>query len=274
MHLDVLGGKAAVGDARPEDRVHLGHVRAPQREDVGVLGIVVTTHRLVDAEGAHEAGNGRGHAVAGIGIEVVGAEAGLHQLGGGVAFPHRPLARAEHGDIARAAFLERRLALLFHDVEGLRPGNWLEVAVLVVLAVLHAQHRRLQPILAVHDLGEEIALDAVEAAIDRRVRIALGGDDTAILDADQHATARTTVAADALVPAHAIVTLLLRRSQAGNGHARRRSGRRNCIGLDEISPGQFHLHHLRPPHLDRIRTGETPAMPRAHPATGVSPQMY
>jgi hypothetical protein len=94
--------QAAVGDARPQDRVHLGHVRAPQHEGVGVLDVVVAAHRLVDAEGAHEAGNRRGHAVAGVGVEVVGAEAGLHQLGGGVAFPDRPLAGAEHGDIPAA----------------------------------------------------------------------------------------------------------------------------------------------------------------------------
>jgi hypothetical protein len=81
--------------------VHLGHVRAPQHEGVGLLDVVVAAHRLVDAEGAHEAGHRRGHAVAGVGVEVVGAEAGLHQLGGGIAFPDRPLAGAEHGDGAR-----------------------------------------------------------------------------------------------------------------------------------------------------------------------------
>ena len=56
--LDVRIAEAAVGDPRPEDRVHLGHVRAPEHEGVGVLDIVVAAHRLVDAEGAHEAGDG------------------------------------------------------------------------------------------------------------------------------------------------------------------------------------------------------------------------
>jgi hypothetical protein len=100
MDLDVLGGQAAVGDARPQDGVHLGHVGAPQHEGVGMLDVVIAAHRLVDAEGAHEAGHGRGHAVARVGVEVVGAEAGLHQLGGGIAFPDRPLAGAEHADAA------------------------------------------------------------------------------------------------------------------------------------------------------------------------------
>ena len=54
---------------------------------VGRLEIVVAAHRLVDAEGAHEAGGSRGHAMARIGIEVVAAEAALEELGSGVAFP-------------------------------------------------------------------------------------------------------------------------------------------------------------------------------------------
>ncbi len=46
-----------------------------------------------------------------------------------------------------------------------------ELAVLVVFAVGLAHHRPGQPILAGHNLGEEIAFDAVEAAIDLRFGI-------------------------------------------------------------------------------------------------------
>ena len=88
--------------------MHLRHVRAPQHERIGSLDVVVAAHRLVDAERAHEAGDGRGHAVARIGIEVVGAEAGLEELGGGVALPDRPLAGAEHADRRWAALLAAR----------------------------------------------------------------------------------------------------------------------------------------------------------------------
>ena len=88
--------------------MHLGHVRAPQHERVGGFDVVVAAHRLVDAEGAHEADRGGGHAVAGIGIEIVGAEAGLHQLQRGVAFPDRPLSGAEHADAARARAFSTR----------------------------------------------------------------------------------------------------------------------------------------------------------------------
>ena len=84
---------------------------------------------------------GRRHAVARVGIEVVGAEAGAHQLGGGVAFPDRPLAGAEHADGGRALLLQHPLRLRRHHVEGFVPGDRREFAVLVVDAVLLAQQR-------------------------------------------------------------------------------------------------------------------------------------
>src|SRR3546814_20032545 len=67
--------------------LHLRHVRAPQHEGVGRLEIVVAAHRLVDAESADEGDRGRGHAMAGIGIKVVGAQAGTHEFGRRIALP-------------------------------------------------------------------------------------------------------------------------------------------------------------------------------------------
>ena len=84
--LDMRMAEPAVGQTRPQDRMHLGHVRAPEHEGIGGLEIVVAAHRLVHAEGPHEGVGGGRHAVAGIGIEIVGAEAGTHQLGRGIAF--------------------------------------------------------------------------------------------------------------------------------------------------------------------------------------------
>ena len=104
--LDMRITKSAVGQTRPQDRMHLGHVRAPQHEGIGALEILVAAHRLVHAEGAHEGVGRRRHAVAGVGIEIVGAEPGAHQLGRGVAFKYRPLAGAEHADCGRPLFLQ------------------------------------------------------------------------------------------------------------------------------------------------------------------------
>ena len=55
----------------PQDRVHLGHVGAPQHEGVGLLDVVVAAHRLVDAEGAHEAGHGETPCSGGVGSRLL-----------------------------------------------------------------------------------------------------------------------------------------------------------------------------------------------------------
>ena len=90
-HLHMRVAQSSVREPRPQDRMHLRHVRAPQHEGVRRLEIVIAAHRLVHAEGAHECERGGRHAVAGIRIEVVGAKAGPHQFGGGIAFRHCPL---------------------------------------------------------------------------------------------------------------------------------------------------------------------------------------
>lgn len=85
-----------------------------------------------------------------IGIEVVGAEACLVELGGRVSFPDGPLTGAEHADargqlvgrftlVLLQALLDGRLELVGHDIERFIPGDRFEIAILVVLAVFLAQ---------------------------------------------------------------------------------------------------------------------------------------
>ena len=185
--LDVRVAEPAVGQARPQNRMHLRHVRAPEHERVGRLEIVVAAHRFVHAEGAHECVGRRRHAMACVGVEIVGAKAGPHQLGGGVAFPYGPLARAEHADRSRSLLLQCLLGASGHDVESFVPTDRRELAVLVEDTVLLAQQRRRETVAAVHDLRKKVALDAVEAAVHLRQRIAVGGDHFAFLHADHHA---------------------------------------------------------------------------------------
>jgi hypothetical protein len=180
--------------------MHLGHVRAPQHERVGRLDVVVAAHRLVDAEGAHEARNRGRHAVARIRIDVVGAETGLEQLHRRIAFPDGPLAGAEHADPARSLLLQRGLELLGHDGEGLVPRDRGELAVLGVLAIGLAQHRLRQAVMAVHDFGKEISLHAVEPAIDLGLDVAMGRDHAVVLGGDHDAAAGAAETARRLVP--------------------------------------------------------------------------
>ena len=253
VHLTPRMGQTTVGDAAPQDGVHLGHVRAPKHEGVGVLDVVIAAHRLVHAEGAHEACHRRSHAVAGVGVDVVGAETGLVQLGSRIAFPDRPLAGAEHADRARAVLLERGLPLLGHDVEGLVPADRGELAVLVVLAATHAQQRLSQAVLAVHDLGQEVALDAVQATVDRRVGVALRGHHTPVLHTHQHRAAGAAEAAGSLVPAY-IGTCrrhALRLRDHGDADTGRSRGSRNRIVLDEFA--SIHAHFMPPLIRDHHR---------------------
>ena len=180
--------------------MHLGHVRAPQHERVRRLDVVVAAHRLVDAEGAHKADSGRGHAVPRVGIEIVGAEARLHQLQCGVTFPDRPLPGPEHADPARAALLQCGLEFLRHDVERLIPRDRRELAVLVEFAVRLAQHRPGETVVAVHDLGKEVAFHAIQPAIDFGFDVAMGCDHAVVLGGDHHAAAGAAEPARRLVP--------------------------------------------------------------------------
>ena len=222
--------------------MHLGHVGAPQHEGVGLLDVVVAAHGFIHAEGTHEAHYRGGHAVTGIGIQVVGAQACLHQLGGGIAFPDGPLAGAEHADGGRALLFQGGLELLGHDVEGLIPADGSEVAILVKLAVGHAQHGLGQAILAIHDLGQEVALDAVEATVHRCVGIALGRDDAACLGAHQHGAAGPAEAARRLVPGDGglVGTGDQVRRQGGGADTGHGSGCRHRIGLHKVASTQLH----------------------------------
>jgi hypothetical protein len=72
-------------------------------------------------------------------IQVVGSEAGAHELGRGIAFEDRPLSRAEHAERSRALFPEYGFRTRGHHVESLVPSDGREFAVFVEDPVLHAQ---------------------------------------------------------------------------------------------------------------------------------------
>ena len=180
--------------------------------------------------------------MAGVGVDVVAAQPGLHQLVGRVAFPHRPLAGAEHADGFGTMGLECGLGLLGHDGKRLLPAYRLEFALLVVNAVPHAQQRLGQAVAAVHDLGQEVALDAVQAAVDLGFDVAVGGHHAAVLGRHHHAAAGAAEAAGRLVPVQrgllGVGDQVARRAgdrQAGGG---RRNG--SGLGLGKFSAGQTH----------------------------------
>ena len=239
----MLGREPSVGDAAPQNRVHLGHVGAPQHKGIGVLKVVVATHRLVNAKGAHETRYRAGHAVARVGVDVVGAKPRLEQFGSGITFPDRPLARAKHADGFGAIGLECGLGFGFHDVKGLIPSDVGKFTVFVKLAVFHAQQRLRQAVFAVHDLAQKVTLDAIEPLVHRCVRVALGGDNFVVFGANQHAAAGAAKTAHALVPAHAVHAGwggLRQRLRARHADADDGSRSADRIGLDEFTTGYLH----------------------------------
>ena len=226
----------AVGDAAPEHGVRFGHVVAPEHHGVALFDVVIDVHRFVHTEGLVKAHHGRGHAKTRVGVDVVGAETGLEKLGGRVGFGNRVLARADDGHAFGALGLVDASELTFHFVERRLPAHGHELAVLVELAVLHTHQRLREAVLSVENLGVEVALDAVQTAVDGRVGIALGGDDAPVHGADLQTAARTAEAAHTLVPGNARVNALGSLG-AGlrDGKSHRHGGRGGNAGLDEIA---------------------------------------
>ena len=139
-----------------------------------------------------------------------------------------------------------------------------ELAVLVVLAVLHAQQRRGQPVLAVHDLGQEVALDAVEAAIDLGLRCRRGWRRRwPSLTPTMHAAAGAAEAARRLrplEPRRPAVDALRRARAAARRRRRRRGGGADCLmnSLRTIGIGNLLVHRVR-----GCRRTDRPAQPKA-----------
>ena len=189
---DFLAALPAVEDARKQHRVHLRHVVSPHEQHVAGVEIVVTAGGLVHAVGRDVAGDGGGHAKAGVGLDVVVGQAALHELGGGVAFGNRRLAGGVETETRR----------VFHDalgddVDGLLPGNFLQHAIA-------AEHRIGEAVLAVEDAADVVALHAEQALVHRGIRVAGDGDDFPILHADLHVAAGAAEPAGSLVPLDAI----------------------------------------------------------------------
>ncbi len=252
VHFATRPRQTGIGETRPKNRVHLSHVGTPQHKCIGVLKVIITTHRLVRTEGTHEGPHCRGHTMARIRVDVVGTETCLPQLRCSITLPDGPLPGAKHADtrgnllgrqvlIAFHILLERFLPLVGHHREGLFPGNRLELALLVIFATTHAQQRLGQPVFAIHDLGKEIALYTVQAFVYRGIRITLGGDNTTILGTDQDRATGSAETTCGLVPADAGIAFFGDRLHTRDGDASGRCSSCYRIGLDKFTACLLHF---------------------------------
>ncbi len=193
-------GHAPVGDAAPQNRVHLRHVGTPEHKGVGGFKIVVAAHGFIHAKSAHKTGHGGRHTVACIWVKIVGAQAGFHQFARGIGFPNSPLAGAKHGHTFGAVIAQRGFGFVRHNRKGLCPGDGRELAIFIVLAVRHAQHGLLQTVAAVHDFGEEITLRTIQAAVHFGFHIAVGGNHAVVFGGHHHPAASAAKTAGRFVP--------------------------------------------------------------------------
>jgi hypothetical protein len=147
--------------------------------------------------------------VPGVGIQVVGAPPGLQQFYRGVTLLDGVLAGAHDADTGRPQLTVGPFELALHLIERLLPGDRDKVALLVEAAVLLAQQRLRQAVLAVVDLGVGVTLDAEKTAVHIAIGVSLDGHHPLVLGGDLDTTTHSAEAARPLVPAPAALGIAL-----------------------------------------------------------------
>ncbi|MOA16463.1 hypothetical protein D3C78_1366780 [compost metagenome] len=116
----------------------------------------------------------------------------------------------------------------------------------VVLTVFHAQQRLGQAVVAVHDLRQEVALDAIQAAVDLGFDVTMGGHHLVVAGGDHHAATGATETAGRLVPVQGDHVRFS--DQVTGGGVDRQAGRRGSnggsLGFGEFTAG--HAHSISP----------------------------
>ena len=182
-----------VQQTQEEDGMAVGHVGAADQEEVGAVEVVIGAGRTVGAEGLFVAGGGTGHAQAGIGFELVGADEAPRQLACQVLGLQRHLAGHIEGDGVGSVAIEDGAQALGGGGDGLlQPGLHRFVgAVVADIGLLHAS--------AVHQcLVAGTALGAEAATVGGMVAIAADPGDPAVFHLHDDPAADAAVGADAL----------------------------------------------------------------------------
>ena len=187
---DDAGRAALAHDPGHQQRVVVGHVGAPQDEDVGQRQVVVAPGRAVGAEAQLVARHGRRHAQRGVAVVVGEAHAQPDELAQRVELLGHELAGRQHGHRLGAVALEQVVEAGRHPVERLVPGRRAAVDGGHGEAALGGQHLVLRQ-----------ALRAQPTEVDRVVGIALDGHGPAVPHADAHAAADRAVATGGADPA-------------------------------------------------------------------------
>ena len=152
--------------ALEQHRVAPRRVRADQHDEIRLIEILVDAGNRIGAEGAAMAGDRRGHAQAGIGVHVGGADEALHQLVGDVVVLGEQLAREIERDGIGTVALDDPLEAIRNAIERRVPIDARERAVRL------PQHGMQQASAQAERLTERRALRAQPAEIRRMLGIA------------------------------------------------------------------------------------------------------
>src|SRR5581483_4409527 len=186
------------------DRVVLGRIGADDDDDVGVLALVEGRRHRARADAFQERRHRRGVAQPRAVVDIVGAEAGAHQLLEQVGLFVRALGRAEAGERLGAVAVADGLEAGGGAVERLLPGGLAEMRPRIGRVdklVRHLGHavladHRLQQALRIADIVEaEAAFDAEPVLVGRAV---LAGDveQLVVLDVIGELAADAAIGAD------------------------------------------------------------------------------
>ena len=240
--------KLAGGQARVEHGMRLGHVRAPRDEDVGLVKVGVAAGGLVGLEHVHEAHHGAGHAQARVRARCcsrAGRPSRTWRVQ--VAFDDGLLAAAPEGQAALVVLPGLAAALPATRSSASSQRRLAQAFVGALGGLVVADERRGQAVVAVQDLRQVVALDAVEPAVRPVVGVAGHRNQPAVLHFADDAASAAAETAHRQIRLAGAVGRCARLPAAGAAHERRhgacRGGAGQCDGggLDEQSPGNVHV---------------------------------
>ena len=167
-----------------QDGMAPGHVGADEHDEIGLLQILIGAGHGVGAEGADMSGHGRGHAEAGVGVDVRRADEALHQLVGDVVILGEELARTVEGD---------RFRPVFGNGFGKARGD--EIERLVPAGAAPVDFGMKQPVVEAQRLAQRRTLRAEAAVIGRMPLVPLDRDGAVLLRRRHHTAADAAIGA-------------------------------------------------------------------------------
>ena len=215
----------AVGNARPKNRMSLGHVIAPQNHCVAFFNVGVIVSRLVDTKYLVKTNHSARHTETGIRVNVVRTPTGFYEFAGCISFRNGVLTAAQNCNACRSFFLVNTFELIRHFGEGLVPCHRFKLSVLIEFPVCTAHQRLCQTVLSVKNLGIEITFNTVQAPVNGCVWVAFCGNNTAILYADLKPAACPAETAYAFRPNDSAFAAL---NRSFSNFAQRYTNRHSC----------------------------------------------